>query len=552
MLYTKLTMMTKLIYLMTLLSVTALLTSCSSSRFVEYHTAKVAINQAVTDASLPDLTELTTKELHIYCLSTGKDTDIGLVLLLHCAKELLSRDDLSQPLSNYAIASYNQALYSLVKVDKAGTLSKNSVTLDYANPRHFTFSEEMLAIDSRLQPKVFGQLGVPVATSRENTRIGLDKYAPLEGVMKGATIILADIKVRADIFELALELLFHHDNANIAIGDNSYVLKHSPGSAFLALIEQANIDQFSWLGFISPSQAEKRRGVFAIGGISAHKIPIIMIHGLNSDPLIWRHLTMAILNEPRLMSRYQIWHIYYPSGPPPFYSASRTREHLTGLLKEMDSPSLADNAVIIGHSMGGVVAKLLATKTDFSLWDTAFNKRPEEFLTEDNASVKDIFIFDPVFKDNTVFFLDTPFKGSEVANSTIGYIGALLVTLPREFTQLFQALIKRVGPDVITEKMQPFLLDYGPNSVQVLRPGHPLMTTLYDLPIAGDAYAIVGSNSELVCADSILCSAISDGVVSYDSANYRYAKEFIIAPSAHNSFQSQQAIDFILTKLKAK
>ncbi|ASP49439.1 esterase/lipase family protein [Cognaticolwellia beringensis] len=545
-------MMTKLIYLLALLSVTALLTSCSSSRFFDYHTANVAINNAVIDASLPDLAELTAKDLHGYCLSTTKNTDVGLISLLHCANELLGRENLSQPLRNYAIASYNQALYSLVKLDKEDGLIKNSVTLHYANPSHFTFSEEMFAIDSRLQPKIFGQLGIPVVSSRENKQIGLDKFAPLEGVMKGATIILVGIKVRADIFELVLELQFHHEGSDIKIGDNTYSLKHSPGSAFLALIEQANIDQFSWLGFISPSQAEKRRGVFAIGGVSAHKIPIIMIHGLNSDPLIWRHLTMAVLNEPKLMSRYQIWHVYYPSGPPPFYSASRTREHLTRLLKELDSPSLADNAVFIGHSMGGVLAKLLATKTNYSLWDTAFNKRPEEFLTDENNSVKDIFIFEPLFKDNTVFFLDTPFKGSEVANSTIGYIGALLVTLPREFTQLFQALIKRVGPEVITEKMQPFLLDYGPNSVQVLRPGHPLMTTLYDLPIAGDAYAIVGSNGELVCADAILCSAISDGVVSYDSANYRYAKEVIIAPSSHNSFQSQDAINFIVGKLKSQ
>jgi len=250
------------------------------------------------------------------------------------------------------------------------------------------------------------------------------------------------------------------------------------------------------------------------------------------------------------MSRYQIWHIYYPSGPPPFYSALRTRDNLRSLLSEIDNHNLPDKAVIIGHSLGGVIAKLLATQTNFNLWDATFNKRPDNLLTAENATVRDIFIFEPVFKKNTVFFLDTPFKGSEAANSIIGYIGDFLVTLPSDFTHLFKDLIKRVGPHVITEKMRPFLIDYGPNSVQVLRPGHPLMNTLYDMPISGDSYAIIGSNGELKCENTTKCSAISDGVVSYDSANYRYAKENIIAPSSHNSFQSKEAIDFILSKLK--
>nr|WP_306288376.1 hypothetical protein [Pseudoalteromonas sp. WY3] len=61
-----------------------------------------------------------------------------------------------------------------------------------------------------------------------------------------------------------------------------------------------------------------------------------MIHGLNSDPLIWRYLTMAILNDAVLSQRYQIWHVYYPSGPPPFFNAMRVR-HLLSELSQVAS-----------------------------------------------------------------------------------------------------------------------------------------------------------------------------------------------------------------------
>ncbi|MGK0372642.1 MAG: hypothetical protein ACJAW1_002905, partial [Glaciecola sp.] len=127
-----------------------------------------------------------------------------------------------------------------------------------------------------------------------------------------------------------------------------------------------------------------------------------------------------------------------------------------------------------------------------------------------------------------------------------------LVSLPSEFTQLFQDFIDRVGPDILTDKMRPFLINYGPSSVHVLRPGHPLMDTLYNMPVVGDSYAIIGSNGRLLCDDEISCASISDSVVSYSSANYMFANEKMIVPSSHNSFKSVQAIAFIVERLKKK
>ena len=542
--------MIKLIHLIGHLLLVISLTSCSSVRFFKQANPKLTVTNELVTGNLPNLTNLSTDEVYGHCLLLPKSTDIGLVLLTHCTEELLSRDDLSPEYRSYGVANYNLALYTLVATSKQTSDIKKRVTLNYSMPVNFIFSDEMIAIDNRLRPKFFGEIGIPIVTNKSNQQLGIELYYPLEGILRDATIVMRQIQIQGNSFEVSLDILFHSDKSTVEIGTNKFLLRHSPGSAFLALIEKADIDDFNWIGFVSPTKAEKRRGVFAIGDISKDKVPIIMLHGLNSDPLIWKYLTMSILNEPALFSRYQIWHVYYPSGPPPFYTASRTRDDLRSFLTELDSPAVAEHAVIIGHSMGGIISKLLATKTNFTLWDTAFNKRPDELLTEDFTEVKKVFIFDPVFKKSKIFFIDTPFKGSEVANSTIASIGTFLVTLPTEFTGLFQKFFDRVGSQIITEEMQPFFLNYGPNSIQVLRPGHPLMKTLYDLPISGDAYTIVGSNSALKCQETTSCADISDGVVSFNSANYRYAKEQIIAPSSHDSFQSTEAINFILRKLK--
>jgi hypothetical protein len=169
-----------------------------------------------------------------------------------------------------------------------------------------------------------------------------------------------------------------------------------------------------------------------------------------------------------------------------------------------------------------------------------------------DSSLKDIFVFSPIFEEATVFFLDTPHRGSNIATSLIGSIGSAFVTLPDNFKNIFKRFIDRVGIEKITSAMQPFLVGHGPNSVQVLRPGHPLMEALVELPIQGESYSIIGSNSKLICKHQVDCDQISDGIVSYVSAYLEDAADTIIVKSSHDSFKNPEAISFILDKLKRK
>ena len=528
---------------------------CSNSRFVHQVSPSVNIIKGYNALILQSFTSLNTATVEEYCRSLSDDTDYYLVDRLHCANELLSRRNLSSKQQQFALFSYNDSLHKIIRAQHSGLLQSKKITISYHTFEQFTFAQDITALDIRLTPTIFGEIGIPVTIQRDNTKTGLDKYLPLEGILESASITLSNIETFEDKESLHITLQINHDFSKnqIILGNNNYTIRRSPSSAYLSLIEQADIDEYSWLGFVSAAKAEKRRGIFAINGLSDTKIPVIMIHGLNSDPLIWRHLTIAMLNDPALVAKYQIWHVYYPSGPPPFYNAARLRNNIRELLHNIGNPELNKQAVVIGHSMGGLVANLLTTKTNYELWDATFKQRPEYVVSKQDTIVKDIFTFNPIFEKNTVFFLDTPFKGSDVANSFIGQVGSFLISLPQDFTQIFKRFFDRVGPDILTEKMRPFLINYGPSSVHVLRPGHPLMDALYKLPISGEAYAIIGSNSGVLdCDQNNGCRNISDGVVNYDSANYLHAKERIIVESSHDSFKSAQAIEFILSKLRTK
>jgi hypothetical protein len=544
---------TAYIVILQLLLILCVLTlqGCSSNHYFEIvETPVTQINAGANIPELPDWQYFNNQTLAEQChLHTQSGNT---VLTLSCANALLSRDSLFTQQKSQGIIQYNHSLQQLVSIAIQQRHVKNisiEVTgLNFAKTkRRFVLTSSFNIFDPRLKIKEFGELGILAVSKHSNTKQDQDKFYPLEGIYRTVNFQFDSLTVNDNQYVVHLSVENISSTTDIYKGNNLYHNKYSLAAPYLSLLEEADIDTFSLLGLVQAAKAEFRRGVFAIEPISSTKIPIIMVHGLNSDPLIWRYLTVALLNDEKLSNHFQIWHLYYPSGPPPFYTAMKLRQSISNLLASIHHPGFTDNAVFIGHSMGGIIANVLTTDSDYALWDAAFVERPETLIDKPSRDLENIFMFTPLFKNNTVFFLDTPHRGSEVATSFIGYLSSSLVNLPQSFIGLFQSFTSHIGLDKLTKAMQPFMK--GPNSIQVLRPGHPLMNALNELPIAGKAYSIIGSETDIHCLPSGNCAEISDGVVSYNSANISQAEEEIIVHATHNSFQNEQAITFIQDKL---
>ena len=526
------------------------LSACSSNNFFKQKAQPVPLVTSYGYGFLPDLNKIKTRALRERCEKQERNSALGVTLLLHCARTLLGRDDLSASDLEFARRHYNASVYMLFH---QRNIKDNLVQVNYSGPSKIFLVDDMIPSEERLQPRGFGDIGAAAVSFRKNRNsdnTNIDPNFPLEGIFSSFSIYASDISLQGLRLHVTLTAIPTASNKRISFSNQEYALRYSPSAAFLGLLQSADIHNFSWLGFTNAEKAESRMGVFSIGELSSTKTPLVMLHGLNSDPLIWRYLTMAILNDESLSQRFQIWHVYYPSGPPPFYNAMRVRKLLNALKQRINAGTQTDEAVLIGHSMGGVIAKLLSSQPDNKLWNATFTSPPESLLSEEDKDVRDVFLFSPVFERNTVFFLDTPHRGSDVANSLIGSIGSSLISLPFNFRELFRGFIKKVGINKLTHAMLPFLQNYGPDSVQVLRPNHPLMTTLATIPVQGTCYSIIGSSGALSCDTHSNCSSISDSVVTYDSAFLEDAQETRIVSSSHNSFKSPEAISFILEKLQ--
>ena len=69
-----------------------------------------------------------------------------------------------------------------------------------------------------------------------------------------------------------------------------------------------------------------------------------------------------VMGDERLRRTYQIWEVYYPTNVPVAVNLRQIRLAIDGTLQHFDPSGRAiasNHIVLIGHSMGGVIARLL-------------------------------------------------------------------------------------------------------------------------------------------------------------------------------------------------
>ena len=108
------------------------------------------------------------------------------------------------------------------------------------------------------------------------------------------------------------------------------------------------------------------------------RVAVVLVHGTASSPARWADIVNELQNDPKLRERIQFWLFTYNTSNPILLSASDLRQGLQRIRKEID-PDRRDPAlnqlVVIGHSQGGLLARLMVTDSGTRFWD-AFSDIP--------------------------------------------------------------------------------------------------------------------------------------------------------------------------------
>lgn len=289
-------------------------------------------------------------------------------------------------------------------------------------------------------------------------------------------------------------------------------------------------------GLMDPDALKAAQGLYMLQPYQKGKIPVVFVHGLISSPMTWLPMINGLMGDPALRERYQFWYFSYPTGNPVFYSASLLRECLENTRKAFDpdgTDPAFNNMLIVGHSMGGLLAKAMVQDSGDSLWSSISKAPFSEVAVSPDARelLAKVFFFKPLPYITEAVFIATPHRGSEMALGNIGRIAKALVTLPLTMAKvsgsLFQALAS-LGQKSPVEGL--------PTGIDGLSPKNPVLTTSAGLPVAVPFHSIIGNESKAGVAGG------SDGVVPYWSSHLDGAQTELIVRSGHGAHEHPLAI----------
>ena len=284
---------------------------------------------------------------------------------------------------------------------------------------------------------------------------------------------------------------------------------------------------------INPEKWAETAQLSRLEPYNPNKAVVLVIHGLMDSPSTWAPMIINLRSDPEIRKHYQFWFYSYPSGYPYPYTASILRENLNGVEKRFP---LHKPMVVIGHSMGGCISRLLITDTGETLWERLFNHTPAE--TRLPASSKKLYTDAMIFKHRAeigrVIFISSPLKGSEMASLSLGRIGSMLIRTPRKLLLAGNDALK-----VVTFQSNDLKLKRAPNSIDTLSPKNRFVRMINTIPIVPGVpyHTIIGDRGRGDSPHS------SDGVVPYWSSHMDGAQSEYIVPSDHGAHQNPKAFE---------
>jgi hypothetical protein len=381
-------------------------------------------------------------------------------------------------------------------------------------------------------------VGVPVVAWRLNDGTGpLDSHRPPEGLSAPMTAVVLPQAGG----KWLLRFVSPVDHASIDIAGRSVTVAADYTAPIAQLAERARPLARSGLsGMLSSTTSERREKLYLMQPYDPQKIPLLMVHGLQSTPLAFVNLTNDLVADPMVRQRYQVWHYHYPTGAPVLQNAAVFRRVLSSTLREIDPEGndfATNNLVVIGHSMGGILTHTLVSPSGYRLWDAVVKVRPEQVSMPEASkeALTPVFLFQPDRRVRRVVFIAVPHRGSGWADNFIGDLGQTLFRPDREIHSVFTDLITSHP-----EQVHSFVLGLHQagkfSSIRTLSARSPALMALAEIPPEVPFHNIIGQRRAGPVDEG------NDGIVPYGSSHMAGAESELVVRSGHNAFRHPEAV----------
>jgi len=312
------------------------------------------------------------------------------------------------------------------------------------------------------------------------------------------------------------------------------------------LLASAKPQKMELSRLLHPAEYAETARISRLEPYDPKKTVVLVVHGLMDSPATWTPMINELRSHPAIRRNYQFWFYSYPSGYPYPYSAAILRHNLDSIEKRY--PLGNRKMVVIGHSMGGCITRLLITDAEEKIWMSLFKKMPDKvsLSPESRKLLTDALIFKHRSEIGRVIFISAPLRGSQLASNWLGRVGARLITAPKMFLSIGQDALS-----VSTFQHEDLKLNRIPNSVDTLAPNNRFVKAVNAIPLySGIPYHVICGDRGRGGNRDKTPPVMSDGFVPYWSSHLEGAQSELIVPSGHSSHQNQQTIGEVLRILE--
>ena len=291
-----------------------------------------------------------------------------------------------------------------------------------------------------------------------------------------------------------------------------------------------------------PVEHLDRAGLYQFQPFDPDKTPVVFVHGLMSRPETWRVMVNQLLADPKIRDHYQFWFFLYPTGLPVWQSAAALRAELDRFNREL-APRATTRAqrarlrskVLVGHSMGGLVASLQVREGGENLW-ARFSKVPLRDLPvgeEARRRIEELLVFSPRTDVSRLIFAGVPHRGSPLALRPAARFFAARVRFALPEIQRYRALLVSKAHEGVRRD-----LEEPANSIRFLREDSPFLEAILSAPRNPRVrlHSIIGDRGRNDAPDG------GDGIVPYRSAHYPGADSEKIVPSGHDVHEHPEGV----------
>ena len=328
-----------------------------------------------------------------------------------------------------------------------------------------------------------------------------------------------------------LELYPADQATSVEVTTQTVPLEFEPSATLAYLLEGSPVWRTELRSFLDANRQPFPGGLVMLHPYQRGRVPVVLVHGTASGPARWADMINELQNDPVLREHIQFWLFTYNTSNPILLSANELRNALRRTIAAIDpahqDPALRD-LILVGHSQGGLLARLMVTDSGTRFWDAVVNVPLEQLkmTPATRALLAETMFFAPLPNVTRVVFIATPHRGSFRVTTLVRGLVRRLVTPPATIVQgLIE--VERNNPDTISLQALGGL----PTAVDNMRPGNRFVQILAASPIAPE---VVTHSIIAVRGEGPIISG-NDGVVAYKSSHLEGVASEKVVRSSHST-----------------